>query len=113
MSLFLEVTFITFTLLPDLPASTARPPASLRGRRHSFPSCKSSSLAISVLRQVTTNFSGKPPALPALLCISPARCYLLLGSIQGRNAACPGERAAAARTRQAKFSSWLCQGLPL
>lgn len=96
----------SLTFLPPLPTC----PVPLRGGRHRFPSCKSSSPAVSLLRQVTTNLSGEPPSL---LSISPAHCYLLLGGIQGRNAACPRERAAAAGTRQAKFSSWLCQGSPL
>lgn len=89
------------------------PPALLRGGRHSFPSCESSSLAFPLLCQVITSLRGEPRALPALLCVFPACCYLLLGGIRGRNAACPREGAAAARAQQAKFSSWLCQGSPL
>lgn len=48
------------------------PPALLRGGRHSFPSCESSSPAISLLCQVIASLRGEPWVLPALLSLLPA-----------------------------------------
>lgn len=112
--LFVSQSCLYHLHLPPRPSCLhCPPPALLRGGRHSFPSCESSSLAISLLCQVITNLRGEPRALPVLLSIFTACCYLLLCGIWRKNAACPRERAAAARTQQAKFSSWLCQGSPL